>query len=487
MNQIISWIYNRYSIIQACLFIISVLAVSAFFSYTAFLSKGVLEPGDGIVHYYIAKYAPYRPALFLDHWGKPFFTLLSSPFAQIGFPGMIIFNSILFVITSLFIFLWAIKKRNPFSWIAPWLLLSSLVYMDMVNAGMTEILFGTILTITIYLFFNKRYTWGSILFSFAIFSRPEGNIILPIFFTFLLWKKQWKSLPFLGTGFIIYSIVGYFHYGDILWFFSKNPYPKKVPFYGNGELFHFIKYYLDIWGTVMMILCLSASIFLVCSLATDRRKKALEYLWLLVFPSLAVLCVHSYIWWKGIHGSLGLIRVIATIVPLFTILSLFSLHRMQKNLLAWVPEKYLFFSAIPLSIVLTFFLYNTRGFKRLPIQETPYQVMASRAAKWYLDYQKRSKVYYSDPYFLFKTGLGPFDQTLAQNFHVLDNENPALNRISGEIIVWEAHHGPNDGNISKEKITENPDLEVLKIILPEHGEQRTFKGDLYEIIIARVK
>lgn len=113
--------------------------------------------------------------------------------------------------------------------------------------------------------------------------------------------------------------------------------------------------------------------------------------------------------------------------------------------------------------------------------------MASRAAKWYLDYQKHSKVYYSDPYFLFKTGLGPFDQTLAQNFYVLDNENPALNRISGEIIVWEAHHGPNDGNISKEKITENPDLEVLEIILPEHGEYRTFKGDLYEIIIARVK
>src|ERR1700751_4484090 len=63
-----------------------------YFSTLAYLSKGSHGGGDCYAHYKIAHYAFKYPRLFLDLWGKPVFTLLSSPFAQFGFIGIKIFN-----------------------------------------------------------------------------------------------------------------------------------------------------------------------------------------------------------------------------------------------------------------------------------------------------------------------------------------------------------------------------------------------------------
>ena len=63
-------------------------------------STGILESGDGIQHYQIARYAWQHHELFLHSWGKPLFTLLSSPFAQLGIWGMTIFNALCFVATA---------------------------------------------------------------------------------------------------------------------------------------------------------------------------------------------------------------------------------------------------------------------------------------------------------------------------------------------------------------------------------------------------
>ena len=49
------------------------------------------DTGDGIVHYQIARYSWEHPHLLLYLWGKPFFTLISSPFAQFGLKGMYVF------------------------------------------------------------------------------------------------------------------------------------------------------------------------------------------------------------------------------------------------------------------------------------------------------------------------------------------------------------------------------------------------------------
>lgn len=487
MKAITLFIHTNYKTIQRVIFGILLLGLGGYFAGIAFISKGVLEPGDGIVHYTIARYAPQKPALFLDHWGKPLFTLLSSPFAQMGFPGMIVFNVILYTITSIFIFSWAEKRKNPFAWLTPLLLISSLIYFDMVNAGMTEILFATILTATVYLFFNEKYILGAIIFSFSIFSRPEGMIIMPVFILFLIWKKRWISIPFLALGFIIYSIIGYFYFKDFLWYIHNNPYPAKVPFYGQGGLFSFIKSNQAIWGPFMTVFCIVGSAWIVISLFTKKRSVALHYLFLVILPGLAVLFVHSYIWWKGIHGSLGLVRVISTIVPLFVILSLGFLNSFKKELLTLIiPPNYLSSVIIVIGVLLGTLLFTqNKHFTLLPVVQTPHQQLASQAAEWYNKQPHTGKLYYSDHYFTFKAGINRFDSTSAE-FYFLDKNDPANNLHAGDFLVWDTHFSPNDGDIPREKITENPRIEVLKIFTanePILGNENY----PYEIIMSRVK
>ena len=61
----------------------------------AIFTNGTGDAGDSVQHYLFSKSAFKHPELFLDHWAKPIFVLLSAPFAQLGFVGMKIFNCLI--------------------------------------------------------------------------------------------------------------------------------------------------------------------------------------------------------------------------------------------------------------------------------------------------------------------------------------------------------------------------------------------------------
>ena len=62
------------------------------YSILVFLSDGTVGGADDMTHYRYSRYAFQIPYFFLHHWGKPFFTALTSPFAQFGYNGVRIFN-----------------------------------------------------------------------------------------------------------------------------------------------------------------------------------------------------------------------------------------------------------------------------------------------------------------------------------------------------------------------------------------------------------
>ncbi len=60
--------------------------------FIVFYFNGTGNEADSINHFLYAHYAPPHPELYLNHWAKPLFTLLASPFAQFGFIGIKLFN-----------------------------------------------------------------------------------------------------------------------------------------------------------------------------------------------------------------------------------------------------------------------------------------------------------------------------------------------------------------------------------------------------------
>lgn len=83
---------------------ISLLGATAYLLVMNLLSEIPVDSGDGISHFSISNESWNEPALFLDHWGKPLFTLLSSPFAQLGFKWYVGFNILVFALTVLVVF-----------------------------------------------------------------------------------------------------------------------------------------------------------------------------------------------------------------------------------------------------------------------------------------------------------------------------------------------------------------------------------------------
>ena len=105
--------------------------------FIAFTCDGTADNGDSVQHYLISKYAWQHPVLFLDHWGKPLFTLLSSPFSQFGMEGMKVFNLIVFT-STLFLTGKIAQNLQLSPWLAQVTLWACPYVFPQVFGGLTE-------------------------------------------------------------------------------------------------------------------------------------------------------------------------------------------------------------------------------------------------------------------------------------------------------------------------------------------------------------
>jgi Gpi18-like mannosyltransferase len=196
----------------------------------SFLSEGFYGGGDNITHYLISHYSFKYPHLFLDAWGRPVFTIMSSPFSQFGFQGLKLFNVILGCLSAFLAFLTARKLGIKRAWLAILFIIFTPLYFLMTLTGLTEIQFGFILILSVYLFFDEKYIASAIVISFLPLSRTEGYVLLPVFLLAFLMKKKFTPIPFLVSGLLFFSILGYFFiWKDFFWIFTHFPYPMIHP------------------------------------------------------------------------------------------------------------------------------------------------------------------------------------------------------------------------------------------------------------------
>ncbi|MFQ5335478.1 MAG: hypothetical protein ACE5DN_05325, partial [Flavobacteriales bacterium] len=237
----------------------------------ALCSNGVIDEGDAINHYLISRFAFDHPRLLLDLWGKPLFTLLTAPFAAFGFKGVLIFNVLAGTTTAYITYRSAKKMKLTNAFLVIPVVLFCPVFFRSILAGHTEVLCALIFISSVYLMQNKRYASAALLASLLPFSRPEGYIILAFFAIAFLLKKRMRYLPLLCTGFLIYTLIGWFHYGDILWILHKSPYDFGNDLYGHGDPWHFIRSYRGIVGNpIVFIMCLGILMLIANPFIHDR-------------------------------------------------------------------------------------------------------------------------------------------------------------------------------------------------------------------------
>ena len=75
-------------IIPTLAFVVGLLVIYFF--------KGTGDHGDSVQHFLFARDAWKEPMHLMDHWAKPLWTLIASPFCQFGFDGVKVFNLLCF-------------------------------------------------------------------------------------------------------------------------------------------------------------------------------------------------------------------------------------------------------------------------------------------------------------------------------------------------------------------------------------------------------
>jgi hypothetical protein len=307
--------------------------------YVAFVTPVPAGGQDSWNHYLYARWAVQHPALLLDQWGKPFFTLLALPFAQLGIGAVLLLNHLCVLGTAWLSYLTARKlgMKNP--WIVIFLFAWQPIVLANVHSALTEPSNALVLVWICYLFAGNRWKTATIVASFLPVIRSEGFVLLGAIGVFLVLRNRWKYLPWASVGVLTYGVVGAIVSKQWNWLIVNNPYVRQEVDggfdAGHGSFWHYASHQKEISGIIVSVLCM-VSLFMVLAYVAKRLKRKTPaqnsqmalWLWwpLLGFFFLA----HSLLWWKGAMGSHGLIRVFVTVSPIMALLSMYSLDRIMR-------------------------------------------------------------------------------------------------------------------------------------------------------------
>jgi len=380
---------------------------------------------------------------------------------------------------------------------------------------MTEILFGFVLILTLYFFFSERYIASVVVISFIPFARSEGYLMIFFLFLALLMQRRFKAIPFLATGFALFSVIGSFYYKDILWVINKFPYPVNHPIYHtHGNFWKFFSKPDLNYGFPVLILIYLGIVKLIFDCITGdpvKKKRAWEIILFFLMPSLAYYFFHSILYYKAWGGSVGLFRVITGVVPLIAVvamygLSVFSfLNRLNKwvypsflnRLNKWVNPSFLnklnkwvypsflnrlnkwvypsFLVIITVLIVIYAFRTTT-----IPVPLGPEEKLVKKTVNWITANQNPLPlIVYNDhnvPYFL---DIDPNDGTLSRQAYKLK----AIRSMPwNSLLIWDAHFGPNECSIPLDSVMKDPHMRLIRIFRPNIPFQ-TFGGYDYAVYV----
>ncbi len=444
---------------------------------TIIFFDGTGDAGDSVYHALFARYAPAHPELFFDHWAKPVYVLLASPFAQFGFVGVKFFNAIAALFTLFFTHKIAVnlELKNPL--VAALILIFTPLSFVLTFSGLTEPLFALFLTAAIYCAVMNRFFYAAIIISFLPFVRSEGLIILGVFGLYFLLKKRWLELPVLLLGHLVYSVAGFFVYSDFFWVLNKIPYSKLSSTYGSGELSHFVEQLIYVVGIPIYVLFWIGVVALIWK---SIKKVNLELHILVTIGFFAFLIAHSLFWYFGIFNSMGLKRVLVGVAPLISIIALIGFNFLSEELLKERKKPKLIVQCMLLGYVLIFpFTSNPAAVnwdKDLNLTQDQRAVL--EVTEFITEHNLTERRFvYDHPYLSQALKIDHFDPVkridLTANF---PNESKR-----GDLVIWDNWFSIVEYGIGQEALDQNPQLRQIKRITSmEEGREVIFI--IYECI-----
>lgn len=438
--------------------------------------NGTGDAGDSVYHYLFAKYAPFKNELYFNHWAKPLYVLIASPFAQMGFIGVKIMNLIVVNLTIYITYLIAKKLRIKNALVAPLILIFTPLYYALTFSGLTEPLFAFLVSLVLYLFIQKKLLWSCIIISFLPFVRSEGLFFIGIFGGYLIFFKHWWVLALLLTGSVVYSFAGYPFYNDLLWVFNKIPYARMSSTYGSGDAFHLIIQLQYVIGIPIYILFWLG----IVSWFKDLffKKTTLHITYFIYGSVFAFILAHSIFWYFGIFNSMGLKRVLICVIPFISIIALKGFNLFYE--LNLKPQYERVIGGVLIAYIIIFpFTSNPAAidFKHELSLNTDQQIaqVVTRKIKD-LDYTNY-RLLTNHPYLCETLDINCFDKDKKDFL----NTNTLNHLRKNDILVWESWFSVIEHGLQKDALNVDSRLEEVYNVSQKNHKGRVIEYSVYVV------
>lgn len=457
---------------------VMLVAMACLYGVIALSSRGLGYGGDSFSHYTIARYSWKHPELLLDAWGKPFFTLVSSPFAQLGWPAMVTFNVLCAVMTSFVVYRYCRTIGIPHSWLSIVLLGTMPIYLRHVPTGFLEPFFTLLMASSAYLFLTGHLVAACLLVSFLPLVRTEGIAILILFLAALWVVRRVVDAPLLGAGLVLYSVIGYIVKGNLFWLKSEGYSYDSLKYGLKGTVWYYFRLAPSLYGVPLLPLLLFGlgwlGFWLARNRIRDERHSALVVTGLLMTGSLcALFAVYVVTWAFGIFDVIGLTRPVATTAPGAVVTAMLAVRWASERLETKRMKNVLLALLCALAVASA---YRLAGIGSGLSKE---DAMTKEAVLWLKNSEyAKQKIYYMNPIVSVELDVDPFDAERVG--HLRTVRRGSLRK--GAIIFWDAHFGPNEARLPLGNLMKSPDLVLLKSYVSD-PPFITFNGYRFEIHI----
>lgn len=434
--------------------LLSLLLLSVVMS---FLTQGTYDSGDSINHYLYARYAFQHPINLLESWSKPLVVELMAGPAQLGLRAVMVLQCLLVAAAAWFAYAAARSLRLPWPWLAILFCYASPDFFRIQFSGLTEPTFALVLVAGVALALQGRPGVGAAVMSFLPFARSEGFILLGVYGFYLLVSRNWRALPWLGLGFVLYGVAGLFVYQDFLWVFTHNAYPMRNESYGKGQWGHFIISLPNTVGWVIYGLFWVGGLRVLWEWAKPAARlqpRAFTAELLLVYGSVVVFIgAHTLFWALGIFGSFGLTRVLCCVVPLISLIALRGVGAIAS---LSQDERTQNRVRIGLAVAVVGFLFCgaraafrwERDFGR-PSE----QLLADEAARWARSQGPLPHVVFHHPYLALPLQVDPFGAQHSPMPAVREQSWPLP---AGTLVFWDDWYAVMEGQVPLETLRQDP-------------------------------
>ncbi|MCC3157638.1 hypothetical protein LJ737_10335 [Hymenobacter sp. 15J16-1T3B] len=429
---------------------------------TAFVTGNTYDLGDSINHYLFSRYAPQHPDNFFDSWAKPVFVLLTVLPSQAGFIGIKLFNCAVAALAAWQAYRLAEGLQLRWPWLAVLFTYAAPDYFRIQFSGLTEPLFSLLLVSGAALTVRNRATAAVLVLSFLPFVRSEGFLILAVWAVYLALTRQWRVLPWLPFGYLVYSVAGAVVYHDLGWVFHRNAY-ETISHYGSGQWGHFVGQLPGILGWVLLGLFWLGMLAGVLNWLTTRdAARPPAYRWaerLLVYGSVVVyLCAHTVFWALGLFASFGMTRVMDAVMPLLAVIALQGLHLLTR--LAPAPRRQTLAYALA-AAVLVFPLTGARtGFRwRTDFSRPAEQQLLEHVAGQLRPRAAGRLLLWDHPYWGVALNLDPFAPRRHQLLNTWRENQPVP---AGTLLLWDNWFSSTEARVSYGQLRQDARLRLVR-------------------------